>query len=347
MYITDCYVNVLYLRMQSRQLTLMDAVMSFSPRTKMSKAVKTLNQLHDMVNWQALVNIVSDLDMTKTGLGGRPPIAFEVKLKMLFLQYTFNLSDEELEDQLIDRLSFQQFVGLSFEQEIPDFTTIWKFKEALVQSGKMDRIFSSIVHQIELQGVILKKGTIVDATIIPSGNRPLSKGKRKKLEENPSSQIDTEAQSTEKNGRKYFGYKGHIGIDAESKIIRKRTFTPANVHDSVEMEKLMSGDEQGIWADKAYPKQKDKRAARAMGIYYGVLDKATRGKKLSAKQEKRNRQKSSVRAAVEHTFGFMNKKLKVAALYAKNKMRNALRFDMWCIIYNVLRADFLLKRKPA
>ncbi len=108
------------MRVQNRQLTLMDAVMSFSPRTKTSKAVKTLNQIHDLVNWQALVNIVSDLDKTKTGRGGRPPIAFEIKLKMLFLQYTFNLSDEELEDQLTDRLSFQQFVGLSFEQEIPE-----------------------------------------------------------------------------------------------------------------------------------------------------------------------------------------------------------------------------------
>lgn len=266
---------------------------------------------------------------------------------MLFLQYTFNLSDEELEDQLIDRLSFQQFVGLNFDQEIPDFTTIWNFKEALIRNNLMDRIFSSIVSQIELNGLVLKKGTMIDATIIPSANKPLSKNKRRELEEKPSTQIDSEAQSTEKNGKKYFGYKGHVGVDVESKIIRKRTFTPAHVHDSVEMEKVLSGDEKSIWADKAYPRQKDKRAARAMGIFYGVLDKATRGKNLSATQHKRNKQKSSVRAGVEHVFGFMNKKLKVSVAGAKTKLRNALRFDMWCIVYNVCRASFLLKRQAA
>jgi len=333
--------------MNNTQLSLMDAVLSFSRRKKTSKAVATLDTISKIVNWQALVNIVSRLDKTQTGKGGRPPISFEIKLKMLFLQHTFNLSDEELEDQLIDRLSFQQFVGLSFDQEIPDFTTIWNFKEALVENKLMDRIFSSIISQIELNGLILKKGSMVDATIIPSANKPLSKDKRNELEQKPSTQIDIEAQSTEKNGKKYFGYKGHIGMDAESKIIRKRTFTAANVHDSVEMDNMLSGDEQSIWADKAYTKQKDKKAARAVGIYYGVLDKATRGKKLSASQHKRNKQKSSVRAAVEHPFAFMSKKLKVTVAGAKTKLRNALRFDMWCIVYNVCRASFLLKRQAA
>ena len=165
---------------------------------------------------------------------------------MLFLQYAFNLSDEELEDQLIDRLSFQQFVGLSYDEEIPDFTTIWKFKEALIRQDLMDQIFESIVGRIEANGLLLKKGTIVDATIIKSGNRPLSRKRREELEKEPNSQIDLGAQSTAKNGKKYFGYKGHIGIDAESKIIRKRTFTPANVHDSQEMENVLSGDEQSV-----------------------------------------------------------------------------------------------------
>jgi transposase, IS5 family len=331
----------------STQLSLMDAVMSFSRRSKTSKAVATLTQINNIVNWQALVNIVNCLDKTQTKKGGRPPIAFEIKLKMLFLQYTFSLSDEELEDQLIDRLSFQQFVGLSFDQEIPDFTTIWKFKEALVQNKLMDRIFSSIIAQIELEGLILKKGTMIDATIIPSDNKPLSKKKRDALETKPSNQIDTDAQSTVKNGKNYFGYKGHVGVDVGSKIIRKRTFTPANVHDSQEMENVLSGDEKSIWADKAYPKQKDKRAARAIGIYYGVQDKASRNHPLSIKQKNRNKQKSSVRAAVEHPFGFMNKKLKITVLAAKNKLRNALRFDMWCIVYNVSRASYLLKQKAA
>lgn len=298
-----------------------------------------------MVDWKTLAAVVDGLDRTRSGKGGRPPISFEVKLKMLFLQYTFNLSDEELEDQLIDRLSFQQFVGLGYDEEIPDFTTLWHFKEGLARNGLMDKVFESIVSQIEARGLILKRGTIVDATIIKSGNQPLSSKKREKLEREPSRQIDTDARSTAKGGKRHFGYKGHIGIDAGSKIIRKRAFTPAQVNDIREMHNLMSGDETSIWGDKNYRKQTDKRAARSLGIYYGVLDQRARGKRLSNRQLKRNKQKSRVRAAVEHPFAFMKGKLKVQVLRAKNKMRNSLRFDMWCIVYNVLRASFLIKHR--
>jgi IS5 family transposase len=132
----------------------------------------------------------------------------------------------------------------------------------------------------------------------------------------------------------------------ESKIIRKRKFTPAHVHDSQVLEELLSGDEHSIWADKAYPKDQHKRIARVMGVYYGILDKKKRGKELSGKQEKRNKQKSSVRAAVEHPSAFMRKKLRMGLASAKTKARNALRFDMNCILYNVLRAAYLLKIKP-
>ena len=304
-----------------------------------------MGEIERLVDWESLAEVVKVLDRTQGGKGGRPPISFKVKLKMLFLQYTFNLSDEELEDQLIDRLSFQQFVGLGYDEEIPDFTTVWHFKEALVRNRMMDKVFESILSQIERQGLILKKGTIVDATIIQSGNKYVSDARRERLEQEPSRQIDTDARSTKKNGRKYFGYKGHIGIDEGSKIIRKRSFTPAQVHDLREMGTLISGDEQSVWADKNYRCKRDKQAARALGVYYGVLDKRARGKKLSNRQLKRNKQKSRVRAAVEHPFAFMKKKLKVSVLAARNKMRNSLRFDMWCIVYNVLRASFLIKSK--
>jgi transposase, IS5 family len=333
--------------MNPQQLSLMDSIWTFSRRRKQSRAVATLAKIDAVVNWQALVNIVQVIDKSNTDKGGRKPLPFDWKVKMLFLQYAFNLSDEELEDQLIDRLSFQKFVGINFDQEIPDFTTLWYFKEALLQHQLMDRIFSSINHQLELNGLILKKGTIADATIIESESRPLSKQKREELESKPSVQIDTQAQSTEKNGNKFFGYKGHIGVDVESKLIRKRKFTPANVHDSQAFEAVLSGDEKSIWADKAYTNDKHKRIARAMGIFYGVLDKKKKGSALSGKQTRGNKQKSSVRAAVEHPFAFMRKKLKMGLATAKNKARNALRFDMNCILYNVLRAEWLLRRAAA
>ena len=269
--------------MGNEQLTLMDAVLSMCRRKKVSVAVRRLEEIGKMVDWEGLAEIVSGLDRTRGRKGGRPPISFKVKLKMMFLQYTFNLSDEELEDQLIDRVSIQQFVGLGFDEEIRDLTTFWHFKEGLVRNALMDQVFESILGQIESRGLILKRGTIVDATIMPSGNRPLSNQKRKKLESEPSRQIDTDARSTAKGGKKHFGYKGHIGIDAGSKVIRKRTFTPAHVNDIREMHKLLSGDEKSVFGDKNYRKRTDKIAARSMGIYYGVLDQRARGKQLSKK----------------------------------------------------------------
>ncbi|MBK8811628.1 MAG: transposase [Acidobacteria bacterium] len=144
--------------MKQKQLTLMDAMLTLSRRKKTSRAVGTLESIGKLVDWEALVKIVEQLDRTREGRGGRPPVSFEVKLKMLFLQHAFNLSDEELEDQLADRLSFQQFVGLGYDEEIPDFTTFWKFKEKLVKAGLMQKIFEQILSQIDERGLILKRG---------------------------------------------------------------------------------------------------------------------------------------------------------------------------------------------
>jgi len=333
--------------MNHQQLCFMDQLFIFSRRRKESRTVAMLQKINRVVNWSALVNIVKVIDKSNTDKGGRKPLPFEWKVKMLFLQYAFNLSDPELEDMLTDRLSFQKFVGIPFDLEIPDFTTLWYFKEALLEHRLMNKLFSSINHQLTLHGLILKKGTLADATIVESSGTPLSDKKREELQQKPSKQIDTQAQSTEKNGKRYFGYKGHIGVDVESKLIRKRKFTPANVHDSQVFEELVSGDEKSLWGDKAYANDKRKRAARFLGLYYGILDRGRRGHPLSGKQHHRNQQKSSVRASVEHPFAFMRNKLKMTLASAKTMARNALRFDMVCILYNVLRGAHLLQLKAA
>jgi IS5 family transposase len=250
-----------------------------------------------------------------------------------------------LEDQLIDRKSFQDFVGIHQGVEIPDFSSLWRFKESLVQHQLGNELFNTINEELEKKGLFVKKGTAVDATLLQSTTRPLSKTKREELEENPSAQIDTDATSTEKAGKKHFGYKGHIGVDVESKLIRKQTYTSASPHDSTEFENLLSGDEKGIWGDSAYISKDKKRAARFLGIYFGVLDRGVRSHPLSNKQKKNNRKKSAVRAAVEHPFAFMKTKLHLLKATAKNMERNALRFTMNCINYNLLRADFLIRRQ--
>jgi IS5 family transposase len=281
---------------------------------------------------------------SKVNTPGRPRKDPMWMIKAIFLQYLFNLSDPQLEDQLIDRLSFQRFTGINLDQHIPDFTTFWRFKEALIDHKLDQKVFEEINRQIEDRGLLVKKGTIVDAAIIKSSNRPLSKQKRQELKSEPSSQIDTDARSTKKNNTWFFGYKGHIGVDVESKLIRKCTFTPANVHDSTQTEQLVSYDEDSLFADKAYCDRWLKISARHYGWYCGVLEKADRGRTLSARQHKRNKQRSSVRGAVEQPFAYMKTKAGLKSMVAKNQARNRLRFVFNYIRWNLQRMVFLVHK---
>lgn len=278
-----------------------------SKRTKTSRLYRHLAEIDRLIDWQPIIEQTSCIDKTKSSKGGRPRNNMLWMTKAIFLQHLFNLSDPQLEDQLIDRLSFQRFVGINLDQEIPNFTTFWRFKEALIQHNLDEQIFEQVCHQLEGHGLMVKKGTLVDAAIFTSSNRPLSKQKRQALEQNPSPQIDTDAASTKKNKTWYFGYKGHIGMDAESKLIRKASFTPAHAHDSTQTEKLISYDEASLFGDKAYFDYDHQYSARRFGWFYGVQMKAVRGEGLSNKQKKRNKKLSSVRADVEHPFAWMSK----------------------------------------
>ncbi len=324
----------------SQQLGLADHLLN--TRRKQSKMLSKLSKIDDWVDWKQVVNQIQVIDKTKFGKGGRPRKDPMWMIKAIFLQHLFNLSDPQLDDQLIDRLSFQRFTGINLDQQSPDFTTFWRFKEALIEHNLDQKIFEEINAQIEGHGLLVKKGTIVDAAIIKSSNRPLSQQKRQQLEEKPSSQIDTDARSTRKNNTWFFGYKGHIGVDIESKIIRKATFTPANVHDSRQTEHLVSYDEASLFGDKAYGNVRHKYSARRYGWNYAVLEKPDRGQTLSKKQHKRNKQWSSVDGAVEHSFAHMKTKAGLTTMAAKNKARNGLRFVFNCIGWNLKRMVFLV-----
>jgi transposase, IS5 family len=324
------------------QLTFAD--IAIKEKRKKSRITIKLEKINKIVDWEDVLSLIRVVDRTDRRTGGAPHKDLLVKVKMLFLQYLYNLSDPELEDQVNDRLSFQSFVGVSLTTTIPDFTTIWRFRERLIEEKLNDKLFDLILGYLESHNLLVKKGTIIDATIIDSVNRPLSDKKREELGKAPSSQIDVDAGSTMKRKKYYFGYKGHIGTDVGSKLIRKRDFSSAKPHDSQYKDTLLSGDEKAFFADSAYGSKEDKQKYRKEGVYYGVLDKATRNKKLSSTQKKRNKKKSKIRSAVEHPFGYMKDRLNYRKAVAKTKERNRFRFDMNCIMYNIFRANYLLER---
>ena len=325
------------------QLSMLDQWASQSGQV--SRSTERLSEIDAFIDWEPLYTVGRRID--KTGpQGGQPRTPVRWMIRGLFLQHLYQLSDPQLEDQLIDRLSFRRFAGLPLDQKVPDFTTFWRFREALAKEELMEELFARITRQLEVKGLILKRGTVVDASIIESSSRPLSKDRRNQLEEDPSAQIDTDADSTCKNGGWHFGYKGHIGVDVGSKLIRTLSFTQASPHDSTQLGALLSGDERAIFGDKAYPSKDLKIRCRAEGTYYGILDKAYRNRPLSGSQKGRNTRKRRVRRYVEHPFAAIKDRYGMRVARAKSKLRNKARFVMSAICWNIERGISWAKTNP-
>lgn len=320
----------------SKQLSIADHIANST--NQQSRSSKRLQDIAGAIDWKPLYRLARKVDKTDPETGGRPRTPARWMVRALFLKHSYGLSDPELEDQLIDRLSFRKFVGLPLDQPVPDFTTFWNFQEDLIAQGLIDDMFTEINRQLEQQGLMIKQGTIVDAAIVESSNRPLSDDKREEQNENPSSQVDTDARSTKKGGDWHFGYKGHIGMDATSKLIRKAVWTPANTHDSQVLPDLLTNNERGVFADKAYSNTSVKRLAREDGWYYGILDKAKKNQPLSRSQKKRNKTLQRIRCQVEHAFAAMKQQYGLAVAKAKTKLRNRARFLMGCMCWNIERS---------
>lgn len=304
---------------------------------QISRSTERLAKIDQWIDWDPLYEIGRRIDKTGSQ-GGQPRKPVRWMIRGLFLQHLYQLSDPQLEDQLIDRLSFRRFAGLPLDQKVPDFSTFWRFREALANEGHLEDLFAEVTGQLAAKGLILKRGTVVDASIIESSNRPLSDGKRTDLEAEPSAQIDTDADSTQKGGTHYFGYKGHIGVDVGSKLIRTLSFTKASPHDSTQTEELLCGDERAIFGDKAYPSKDLKIACRQEGIYYGILEKAYRNRPLSGSQKARNGRHRRVRRYGEHPFAAIKHRYGMATASAKTKLRNKARFILAALCWNIERS---------
>ena len=326
------------------QLNLADQF--FHPGKQKTRTAEFLDRMNQVIDWQPLVDIVGVLDRSGTKKGGRPRHDMLIMVKSMFLQHFYGLSDPQLEELLNDRLSFQQFVGLSMADKAPDFTSFWHFKDELAKAGLTDRLFEEVNRQLSAKGLFVRKGTIVDATMVESTNRPMKKEKQQSEDVKSNRQYDTQARSTKKGNRYYFGYKGHIGMDMESKLINKRIFTPANQHDSNYTEALADMDSQALFGDKGYADDRIKKMAREFGWYYGIQDKAYRNRALSRNQHRRNSKLGRIRSVVEHPFAWMKTQSKALKAGARSQVKNAVIFDFCCMCWNLKQAGLLLAKGP-
>jgi IS5 family transposase len=323
---------------QKSQFSLLDGV--FNRRTKKGRTDALLRKIDQFVDFRPFERMCEP--MYKPSKRGNPSTPIIVSLKCLILQYLYDLSDPALEDALIDRLSFQRFAGITFDTDIPDYSTIWRFRDRLIKAGLLDTIFAEVLRQIDEKGLVLRRGTIVDATLVKAARK-----KRKLDNDAPKSpQRDSDATATKRGKKGYFGYKGHIGVDQGSGIIRRVRFTTASAHDATERANLLSGDERAVFGDKGYADDTLKRECRRTGTYYGVLDKGRRGRPLlSSRQKKRNRQKNRIRAAVERPFAHFKHLMGYVHVRYVNLARNALHFSFLCMIENIRTALALTSAK--
>jgi IS5 family transposase len=236
--------------------------------------------------------------------------------RMLVLQALNNLSDEQVEYQVRDRLSFSRFLGLAIEDSIPDATTLWLFREKLAKAGLIEKLFDRFDQHLAAKGYMARGGQIIDASIVPVPTQRNSRDENAELQagripagwkQKPAKlrQKDHDARWIKKHGRSFFGYKNHVNADAKHKLIRHYAVTDAAVHDSQELDGLLDEGNtcNDVFADSAYRSAEIEAKLRASGYNSRIHRRGRRNHPLSLAQVRVNHAKSRIRARIEHVFG--------------------------------------------
>ena len=283
------------------------------------------------------------------------PIGFDAILmfKILILQSLYNLSDEGMEYQILDRYSFSRFLGLHAASKIPDCTTIWRFRNDLANAGVVETLFSQFNDFLLAKGFRAQKGQIVDANIVkvPIQRNSREENQQIKAGDKPEtwsthkrSQKDTDARWTKKNGRNFFGYKNHISADVKHKLIRSYSVSSAEVHDSNVFEELLdpentSGD---VWADSAYRSQEKIEWLEKMGYREHIQRKGSRNKKLTDWEKRGNRTRAKTRSRIEHIFGVQAQRAGNTILRCIGFVRATATIGLRNLAYNLSRYSLLV-----
>jgi len=286
-----------------------------------------LQRMDEIVPWK---EIGDELDgALYDGRMGRPGFPVHVLVKALFLEMWYGLSDPELEEQVLDRVSFQRFLGVRNRTDIPDETTVCRFRLKLAELHAEEELFEVVQGMIDEHGLRVNRGTIVDATIVDA-----PKGRRR---EDGTNTRDKDAGFTKKNGETFHGYKAHVGSDTKGRFIEEVIVTSATTHDNEAFDDLTKGETKAVFADKAYVDKEKKRDFRKRGIFWGVLDRASRGHELSNKQRKDNNRKSSVRSRGEHPFAWMKRAMRFRGVRFRGLRKNTFHIMLVCAAYNLKR----------
>jgi IS5 family transposase len=281
---------------------------------------------------------------------GRKPWDAVVMFKAIILCALYNLSDDQVEYQLRDRLSFMRFLGLGLEDRVPDAKTVWLYREQLAQAGVIEALFDRFDGALKKRGYLAMGGQIIDASIVavPKQRNSGDENARIKDGETPEgwekqpakrSQKDTEARWTKKHGKSHYGYKNHVNVDRRHKLVRRYQVTDAAVHDSQVLDDILDPDNTAstVWADSAYRSAEIEAKLDEKGLKSRIHRKGRRNKPLSGRETRGNKTRSKVRARVEHVFGAQSNDMGGTLVRSVGLVRAKARIGLKNLAYNMRR----------
>lgn len=312
-----------------------------------------LSRLDAVVDWDIFLPLVEPVRCATTearGPGGRPAWPTRVLLKLLILQRLYHLSDAEAEYQLLDRLSFQRFVGLSLADKAPDQNTLRLFRERLTAAGVQQQLFDAFTLHLAEQGLLPKEGCIIDATFVEVPRQRNTRAENATIKDGHTptdwaktpdklAHKDVDARWTKKNEVAYYGYKDHIKVNTATKLIETAVVTSASVHDSQVVERLIQPGDEVVFADSAYAGAPVAAILATKTVAGCIVQPGRRDTPLTEEEQATNREVSRVRARVEHPFALMSGQAGRIFQRYVGLARNAAAIVMLNLVYNLQRYE--------
>jgi len=293
-----------------------------------------LDEIDQLIDFSTFADAFA-VSASASPLGGRPAYPPLMMFKVLLIQTLYNLSDEKVEEALADRLSFKRFCGFAVEDVTPDKTTICRFRNSL--QGLEDNFLDMVNEQLDQHGMRVRKGTLVDASIVKSNAKNPKGGE--------VSDRDPEAGWTKKGGQYHHGYKAHVSMDKESGLINKTKVTSADVHDSQVLLECLDQDDEHVYADKAYDKEEDRKILRRRKIKPRLMRRTYTSDSDTKKARKSNLNKAigRIRGAVEKFFGTSKRSYGMRQARYLGILKNEFHIRMMAVVYNMVRAVNITK----
>ena len=301
-----------------------------------TKKKEFLGIMEKLIPWSEWVGIVQP--HYYKGERGNKPYDLELMLRIYVLQHLYNLADDAARNEIIDSRALSQFCGVDSSNQVPDGDTLGRFRNLLVKNGLQEKLFSQVVVLLMERGLILKKGTIVDSTIISAPSSTKNKDKQR----------DPDAHQVKKGNTWHFGYKAHVGVDKDSGIVHTIKVTAANQHDVSMTSELLTGEETVVYGDSGYlgaEKREDavKKNKNGKRIRYKINRRPSQIAKKSTRSQgqlkRREREKSSIRAKVEHVFAVVKGQLRYRKTRYRGRQKQTAKLNMMFAMANLILAD--------